>query len=162
MKVLPSVSLTSNQKRVLAKIAASPTPKVAGGELTGDQNLATALDQLANLGAVEHFSGEVTMTDKGQQLAREENIVDDSGQLTPDGEQLAYTTSTGQEDKDVTKAPPTTPPPGTPQAGLGGLGGPPPAPAGQPGGGDLFMSYVPLSFKQFLESERLIDKKLKW
>ena len=147
MRVLPGVTLTSNQKRVLAKIAASPTPKVAGEEVSGDQNLVGARDQLAHLGAIEFVAGEATMTDKGQQLAKDANLVDDSGQLTPDGEALAYTSSMGKEDKDKTRQPPTTPPPGTPQMGLGG---PPPPPAGGEMGLGLTMSHIPMSFKQFL------------
>lgn len=148
MRVLPSVTLTSNQKRVLAKIAASPTPKVAGQEISGDQNLIGARDQLAHLGAIEFVAGEATMTEKGQQLSREHNITDEGGQLTPDGEQLAYTSTTGKEDKDKTTQPQTTPPPGTPQMGIGG---PPPAPGGM--GLDLTMSHHPMSFKEFLTEE---------
>lgn len=157
MRVLPGVSLTDNQKRVLAKISASPTPKVAGEEVSGDQNLVGARDQLAHLGAIEFVAGEATITDKGMQLAKDANLVDDSGQLTPDGEALAYTSTTGKEDKDKTKQPPTTPPPGAPGMGLGG---PPPAP-GAGAGLDLTMSFVPVSFKQFLENEKIEDKKPK-
>jgi hypothetical protein len=157
MRVLPTVSLTANQKRVLAKIAAAPTPKVAGEEISGDQNLAGARDQLAHLGAIEFVAGEASMTDKGQQLARDSNVVDDSGQLTPDGEQLAYTDAAGKQDKDATKAPPTTAPAGVPPMGLGAppLGAAPPAPGGGGMQLDLTMSYVPASFKEFLAEEHI-------
>lgn len=152
MKILTSVSLTSNQKRVLAKIAASPTPRVAGEEISGNQNLAAARDDLAKLGAIEFVGGEASMTDKGQQLARDENIVDDGGQLTQDGEALAYTDPSGQQDKDIAKQTPTTPPGGVP-GGAAPMPGASPVAAPPGGGMDLTMSYNPISFKQFLANE---------
>lgn len=154
MKVLPTVTLTSNQKRVLAKILASPTPKVAGKEISGDQNLIAARDQLMKLGAIEYVAGEASVTEKGQQLAQEENVVDQNGQLTPDGQALAYTTPTGKQDKDVTRQPSETPPAGVPSGPVGGTQTPP------PGGMDLTMSYVP-SFKEFLLNEKQATKKIK-
>ena len=150
MKVLPTVTLTSNQKRVLAKIFASPTPKVAGEEIAGDENLAAARDQLGKLGAIEFISGEASVTEKGEQLAKDENIVDDAGQLTPDGEQLAHTTAGGKEEKDEPGKPEMTPPPGVVGA---------PAPNEMPGAmGGLAMSHVPtyspLKFlKELLEGD---------
>jgi hypothetical protein len=152
MRVLSTVSLTSNQKRVLAKIIASPTPKVAGEEISGDQNLIAARDQLAELGAIEHVGGEASLTDKGEQLAREDNITDEGGQLTPDGEKLAHTSTTGEPDDDSAEAPAQTPPPA-------GMGGPAPVAGGTPGGDNLFMSDTPPSFKDFLENEEKVRKQ---
>lgn len=126
MKIMNSVRLTANQKRVLAKIFASPTPKVAGGEISDNRNLAGARRELERLGAIEYVAGEATVTDKGTELAKSENVIDDAGQLTQDGEMLAYTNPQGKEDKDVTKAPPQTPPTGV-GAGMGPT----------PGGGDI-------------------------
>ncbi len=145
MKIMNSVRLTANQKRVLAKIFASPTAKVAGSEISDNENMAGARRQLERLGAIEYVAGEASVTDKGTELAKSENIIDDAGQLTPDGEALAYTNPQGTEDKDVTKAPPTTPPVGV-GAGMqqppgGGDVG---ATAGEGGGGmGLTMSYEP-------------------
>jgi hypothetical protein len=152
MKVLSSVALTSNQKRVLAKIVASPTARVAGGEVSGDRNLAAARDELARLGAIEFVGNEASMTEKGEQLARDENLIDDAGQLTQDGQALAYTDPDGQEDKDVTKAPATTPPTGVPGGATPAPGAMPPPAATPPGGADLFASYkAPMSFKDYLK-----------
>jgi hypothetical protein len=90
MRVLSTVTLTTTQKRVIAKTLASPTPKVAGEAISGDENMITARDQLAKLGVIEYIGGEVNITEKGQALAKDENIIDDSGQLTDDGNALAY------------------------------------------------------------------------
>lgn len=91
MRLLSSVRPTTSQKRVIAKIIASPTPTVAGGQLSADANLVAARNMLAKLGVISVADAEVTLTDVGQQLARDENIVDQMGELTQDGKQLAYT-----------------------------------------------------------------------
>lgn len=114
MKQLDTIALTSNQKRVIAKILAAPTPSVAGEEISGDQNLIAARNQLTRIGAIQVLGDEATLTDVGERLAREDNITDESGELTPDGQELAFTSSKGKSDKDNTQAPPTTPPPGVP------------------------------------------------
>lgn len=133
MKQLDTITLTSNQKRVIAKILAAPTPSVAGEEISGDQNLVGARDQLAKIGAIQFIGGEATLTDVGERLAREDNIVDDNGELTSDGEKLAFTSPSGKSDKDETQAPPTTPPPGVPS----------PTPATIAPGEELTMSHTP-------------------
>lgn len=115
MKELNTVNLTTNQKRVIAKIVASPTPKIAGEEISGDQNLIGARNELARLGAIQYAGGEAMLTDIGQRLAQEDNLVDASGQLTPDGQSLAYSNPKGEQDKDVTQQPALTPPPGMPE-----------------------------------------------
>ncbi|TFG96306.1 hypothetical protein E4H12_11360 [Candidatus Thorarchaeota archaeon] len=157
---MSTVSLTSNQKRVLAKIVASPTPTVAGEEISGDQNLIAARDQLVKLGAVEFVGSEASMTDNGQQIARDANIVDEAGQLTPDGEALAYTDSQGHEDKDTARQPETSPPQGAPGASLPG---PATGSGATPSGGvdagmNLAMSHVPQYGQLELLQELLTPK----
>lgn len=138
MKELNTVNLTANQKRAIAKIIASPTPKIAGQEVSGDQNLVAARNELARLGAIHFVGGECSLTDIGERLAQEDNIADASGQLTPDGQKLAYTDTSGKEDKDVTQQPPTTQPAGMAQNSPGALA---PQPTGDMG--NLTMSNVP-------------------
>lgn len=89
MRILNNVQLTDFQKQALAKIVASPTPKVAGAQISAGQNMIAARDALLKLGALTFSNGEAQLTDKGQQLAQSENIVDQGGQLTDEGQQLA-------------------------------------------------------------------------
>jgi hypothetical protein len=99
MKMLNSVRLSDNQKRVIAKIIAAPTPKVAAEEISNGANLKQARDALVDLQLVTvALNDHAELTDKGRQLAQEENLADESGQLTPDGEKWAYTDEYGGED----------------------------------------------------------------
>lgn len=105
MRLLSAVHPTMNQKRVLAKIIAAPTATVASEELSKDPNLVAARNMLMRLGVISLVNNEATLTDKGQQIATEENICDQSGQLTHVGQQLAYTNSRNQPDGDQAAAP---------------------------------------------------------
>jgi predicted methyltransferase len=100
MRLLSAVHPTTNQKRVLAKILAAPTPTVAGEEISKDANLVAARNMLMKLGIITFANNEAALTDRGTQVAAEENIADQSGQLTPTGQQLAYTNAQGQTDSD--------------------------------------------------------------
>jgi hypothetical protein len=99
--MLNSVRLNDNQKRVIAKIVAAPTPKVAAEEISNGVNITQARDALVDLGLVMFtLNDHAELTDKGQQVAQEENLVDDGGQLTPEGEKHAYTNEYGEDDAD--------------------------------------------------------------
>lgn len=101
MKMLNTVRLSDNQKRVIAKIIAAPTPKVAAEEISNGVNLKQARDALVDLGLItQSLSDQAELTDKGRQLAQEENIADANGELTPDGQKYAYTDEFGGEDSD--------------------------------------------------------------
>ena len=107
MKMLNSVRLSDNQKRVIAKIIAAPTPKVAAEEISNGVNLKQARDTLVDLGIVmQTLDDHAELTDAGRKLAQDENLTDESGQLTPDGERYAHTSETGAEDSDNTTASP--------------------------------------------------------
>ena len=101
MKMLNSVRLSDNQKRVIAKIIAAPTPKVAAEEISNGINLKQARDALVDLQLVsQSLDDHAELTDKGRQLAQDENLADESGQLSPEGEKYAYTDEFGGEDSD--------------------------------------------------------------
>lgn len=106
MKMLNSVRLSDNQKRVIAKIIAAPTPKVAAEEISNGVNLKQARDALVDLQLVKQsLNDHAGLTDKGRQLAQEENLADESGQLTPDGEKWAFTDEYGGDDADSATPP---------------------------------------------------------
>ena len=134
MKMLDTVRLSTNQKRVIAKIIAAPTPKIAAEEISDGANMIKARDLLMDLGLISvALSDTAELTDKGRSVAQAENLADESGNLTPDGEQYAYTDTTGGQDKDV--EPPMQG--ATPAEGM-----PPPPPTQQPTA-SLTMSYTP-------------------
>lgn len=88
MRILNTIRPNNNQRMVLAIILASPTPKIAAEQLTGNSNIVSARDTLAKIGAITFSLEQAALTDRGTQIAREENIVDDAGQLTAQGQQL--------------------------------------------------------------------------
>lgn len=101
MRIMSAVHPTDNQKRVLAKISAAPTPKVAGEEISKDPNMVAARDMLVKLQIISMQSGEAQLTDSGRQVSQDENIIDQNGQLTKTGEALAFTSPQGQPDNDT-------------------------------------------------------------
>lgn len=101
VQIMNSVHPTDNQKRVLAKIAASPTSTVAAEEISTGQNMVAARDMLMKLGLITLNNGEAAMTERGAQVAVDENLIDDNGQLTKTGQAYAYTGSNGQVDADM-------------------------------------------------------------
>jgi hypothetical protein len=120
MKLLDTVRLSSNQKRVIAKIIAAPTPKIAAEEISDGANMIKARDVLIDLGLITvTLNDEAALTDKGQQLAQAENLADQSGNLTPDGEKFAFTDQYNTDDKDVTPPPEETDPMASGDPGMG-------------------------------------------
>ena len=91
-QLLRSLRLTTNMQKVMAKILAAPTPAAAAAEISKGQNLVAARDILMKIGLITYKEqpDEATVTDQGQQVLRDENITDESGQLTDQGQQLAY------------------------------------------------------------------------
>lgn len=89
MKTLKSVNLTNNQLRVLAIIAANKSnPKTAAKQISTGYNIIAARNILLDLEAITYSSTKATMTDKGEQLAQDNDIIDDAGEITDTGNQL--------------------------------------------------------------------------
>jgi len=105
MRIIDTFSPTQTQKQVLAIVAGAATPTVAGDAISSGSNMVNARNTLAQLGFITFIGGEATLTDQGTQLATAENIVDETGALTPEGQALAQ------------KQPPQATPPAEP-AGL--------------------------------------------
>ncbi len=111
MRLLSALHPTVNQKRVIAKIVASPTPSVAAQEISKSANLVAARNMLMKLGMITHANGEAALTQSGQQIASEEGITDQSGGLTDVGQQLAHTNSMNAPDGEQASTPPGGAPP---------------------------------------------------
>lgn len=166
MRTLSTVNLTDNQKRVLAKIVASPTPKVAAQQISRTQQFISARDLLVKLGLIQFDPSGASLTDQGQESMKQEALTDESGQLTPDGEELAHTdvfgkpeNGKGQEPQDTSgvTGEPLPGGAGAPPGGMDmGMGGTPPggmmgAPSGTGGGLGLE------SYKQFAILKDLME-----
>lgn len=89
MRVLDTFRPTTTQKQIIARIAGAATPTVAGDSVSSGINVVSARNTLARLGFITYINGEATLTDQGRQLATAENITDETGGLTPAGQQLA-------------------------------------------------------------------------
>lgn len=104
MRILDTFRPTTVQKQVIAKIAGAATPTVAGDAASMGVNTVAARDMLIKLGLITFANGEAALTDAGAQLAKAENITDETGGLTQVGQTLASSTETQ----------PATPDPETP------------------------------------------------
>lgn len=130
MKLLSTVRLTDNQKRVFAKIAAAPTPTVASEKISADANLISARNSLMKLGLITLSDDSAEITDTGYDVAQKNDVLDDSHQLTELGNKFAFTDSKNQPEKEESGS--GTPPLGGDMGAMGGMG----APGGGLGGMD--------------------------
>lgn len=91
-RVVPAFTLTNYQKKVMAKIIAAPTPKIAGEEITKDPQLVRARNVLLKISPslISFVRGKATVTPTGLKIMKDENLVDDQGNLTDEGENFAY------------------------------------------------------------------------
>ena len=86
IKVLTNVHLSDSQKMVMTKIKVAANPNVAGEQARNNTNMATAQKTLIKLGLVMADESGATLTDKGIKTLTDENLLDDSGELTPEGQ----------------------------------------------------------------------------
>lgn len=82
--------LTDTQKIVLTNIYAAPTPETAYDSVTGHQNLVVARNQLRsmNLVVVDDTDSRAGITDEGYTALSNNNLIDDIGELTEEGNSL--------------------------------------------------------------------------
>lgn len=88
-KTLTNVHLSDAQKLVMAKIKASANANVAAEQARNSPNMASAQQTLSKLGLVDVNDEGATITDKGIKTMTDENLLDDAGSLTPDGQRYA-------------------------------------------------------------------------
>lgn len=131
---LTNVRLTDHQKSVLANIIARNNENttivdlVSGVEEVHKNNLATAVKTLERIGMIQLAGKELTVTDAGMKVMQDEGMVDEMGALSPEGQELQFKYTAGEEGKtqdDVNQ-----------EMGMGGMpdmGAEPPADLGMPG-----------------------------
>lgn len=109
-RVITNLRLTDFQKKVLTKVHVSPTETVAGEEISQSRNLVAARRLLVRLGLVNYIDGKATVTDDGMRVMREENLIDEMGELTDEGRKYAF-------DEEDQQTEPTEMPPAAPNQG---------------------------------------------
>lgn len=82
--------LTDTQKTVLLGIYTAPTPEMAYETMTGSENVTEAGKQLRNMGLinVDSNGGRAGITDRGQETLANNNLIDDTGQMTEEGQKV--------------------------------------------------------------------------
>ena len=88
-KILTNVHLSDAQKLVMAKIKAAANANVAAEQARNSTNLAAAQKSLSKLGLVQVDDTGATLTDKGIKTMTDENLMDESGELTTEGQKYA-------------------------------------------------------------------------
>lgn len=100
MHLLSTIHPTQNQLRVLAKIIVSKDkPTIAAAKISADANLVAARNLLAKLNLITFTDNNATLTDKGIKVAQDQDIADESGQITDTGAKLAAENSDGKPDQ---------------------------------------------------------------
>ena len=88
-RTLSTIHLSDTQKAVLSKIIGSATPETALEEISDGRNMVAARDILQKLGLIEVTDRDASITDEGNEVMKDENLVDDMGELTQDGQQYS-------------------------------------------------------------------------
>lgn len=113
VRVLTTLRLSETQKIVMSRVINAPNEYIAYENVNEGPNMVAALKELVHLGMMEAGDGTLTMTDSGMSVLQNENIVDESGQLTQDG--MKYAEMKGPSEKGGDQEPPQpteTPEPG--------------------------------------------------
>lgn len=79
-------SLTDVQKGMLVTIFTSATPLQAFDTSNGSRNTVAARDELVRMGLAAKHGNELGLTDEGQQALINNNLVDETGELTEEGQ----------------------------------------------------------------------------
>jgi hypothetical protein len=82
--------LTDTQKSVLLGIYAAPTPETAYDATIGAENVTQARQQLRGMKliVIDDSTSRAGVTDEGQTALANNNLIDDMGQLTDQGQEV--------------------------------------------------------------------------
>jgi len=95
-RILHSVNLSEIQSKLLLVVKIAETPEMAFEELSKQApetsgNIAGARDVLIKLGMIEVTDNQVLVTSKGEEIMRDEYLIDEMGEPTEKGEALLQT-----------------------------------------------------------------------
>ena len=82
------LNLLDNQKLLLLIVKVSATPEQAFETIIGNDNLIAARNTLQKLNYISINNNQITLTDEGTSALTEFNLIDESGNLTDDGQKL--------------------------------------------------------------------------
>lgn len=86
LKEAPTANLTDIQKGMLITIHASATPQQAYDMANGSPNTVQAKDELVRMGLAQQSANQLALTQQGNDALYNNNLTDQSGQLTEEGE----------------------------------------------------------------------------
>jgi hypothetical protein len=89
-RILTNIRLTVHQKAVLTRTKVADSGRIATDNTSKNTQMTTAREQLAKLGLITFNGVETTVTDQGIQLMKDESLIDDAGELTDSGNEVAY------------------------------------------------------------------------
>ncbi len=90
-RVLTNVRLTQHQMKVLAMILAAPDGIAPDEDISKGPNLTSARTMLTKLGMITHDGdNKYSVSETGMKVAKDENLIDDMGELTELGNEKAY------------------------------------------------------------------------
>ena len=104
-RTLTNVRLTDHQKSVLANIISRNNENttivdlVSGVEESHKNNLATAVKTLEKIGMLQLNGKELSVTDSGMKVMKDEGLVDEMGALSPEGQEIQFKYTQGEEGK---------------------------------------------------------------
>lgn len=102
MRVLKTIHLSEYQKKVLSIVKAAPTPQVAFEELKKQppeeqRNINGARDMMQKLGLLEVGQHDISVTDEGEQVMKDEYLIDEMGELTDEAQKYLQDASGNQD-----------------------------------------------------------------
>lgn len=83
-----AIFLSNTQKLALAAVISAPTTQMAYESISKNQQMIAARNFLVRIGALASSVGSAKLTETGNDIAMNHNIVDQTGQLTDDAKQL--------------------------------------------------------------------------
>ncbi len=106
IQVLTNIRLSQAQKYVLTKLVLpNTTPLTSYESVSTGKNVVANRNILVKLGMVQVGDNEARITEKGMSALKNENLIDDSGALTPQGEEYAYAENLEDVEKLAAKQP---------------------------------------------------------
>ena len=92
-RIIQSIHLSDYQSRVMLLAHQAETPELAFSELGNqdpriESNLLGARDTLAKIGLIEISDNAISVTPKGEEVMRDEYLIDETGQITQKGEEI--------------------------------------------------------------------------
>ena len=89
MRLLSTLHPTQNQLQVIATIISNRDhPAQAASAISANGNLIAARNMLMKLNVITYSDTSAALTQQGEQLAQEQNITDETGELTDVGQKL--------------------------------------------------------------------------